>query len=248
MIRASASAKLGATRVSAALSGGLRFSGNKRSSCGRLFVSTQHQLGHARDNTGKGLHTTPGIVTAQQHARANSTSMRKHQQQEHVLTGGGATVNKVNARTNVLECSLTEGILYIAYNIHSTPEVPGNGGLRIGTYPSPGAAQDEAVALTEAMSAKHAMYDTGFTGAKLVFDSDVPIQNLCKDTLMNEVATSLGAMNGAVYTGCDMNTTHKVRGGEGRGGRHFSLLVDPESSRDARLSNNIMASGESSLS
>ena len=127
-----------------------------------------------------------------------------------------ATVNKVNDRTNVLECSLTEGILYIAYDIHSTPEVPGNGGLRIGTYPSPSAAQDEAVALTEAMSAKHAMYDTGFTGAKLVFDSDVPIQNLCKDTLMNEVATSLGAMNGAVYTGCDMNTTHKVRA-QGKG-------------------------------
>lgn len=229
MIRASSRAKLSTPRVAAALTGGLRSSrNNKRSS--RLFVTRRcedHGLARARANTGRGLHTTtPGtIATAQQHARANSTSIRKHQQQESVLTGViGATVHKVNARTNVLECSLTEGILYIAYDIHSTPEVPGNGGLRIGTYPSPGAAQDEAVALTEAMSAKHAMYDTGFTGAKLVFDSDVPIQNLCKDTLMTEVATSLGAMNGAVYTGCDMNTTHKVRGGGEREDSGFPLL------------------------
>lgn len=228
MIRASSGARLSTTRVAAALSGGLRLSSNKRSTSSRLFVSSRgqrHLLARARHNTGKGLHTTtPGIATAQQHARANSTSIRKQQQQEPVLTGVvAANVNKVNDRTNVLECSLTEGILYIAYDIHSTPEVPGNGGLRIGTYPSPGAAQDEAVALTEAMSAKHAMYDTGFTGAKLVFDSDVPIQNLCKDTLMNEVATSLGAMNGAVYTGCDMNTTHKVRGRGEREERPFPL-------------------------
>lgn len=213
MIRSSSGAKLGTIRVAAALSGGVRFSSKQRSTCYRRWGGV---LGPTRDNTGKRLHTTvpPGIATAQQHARANSTSVRRHQRQESVLTGeGGATLNKVNARTNVLQRSLTEGILYIAYDIDSTPEVPGNGGLRIGTYPSPGAAQEEAVALTEAMSAKHAMYDTGFTGAKLVFDSDVPIQSLCKDTLMNEVATSLGAMNGAVYTGCDMNTTHKVRPG-----------------------------------
>lgn len=235
MIRASSHAKLGTTRLAAALSGGIRFSDKKR--CSRLFVGwrgEKHLLATTRHNSGKGLHSTSGIAAVQRHARANTTSTRRHRQQEPVLATGGATaVNKVNARTNVLECSLTEGILYIAYNVHSTPEVPGNGGLRIGTYPSPGAAQDEAVALTEAMSAKHAMYDTGFTGAKLVFDSDVPIKSLCKDTLMNEVATSLGAMNGAVYTGCDMNTTHKVRGDEGAERREALFPhppLDPDSS------------------
>lgn len=233
MIRASSvGAKLGPMRLPAALSGGLRFLGDK-AGCGRLFVGTrrrEHQHHLLQGIGGNGLHTStiPGIATAHQHARAKSTSIRQHQQHESILEGAGVVgataVHKVNARTNVRECSLTEGVLYMAYDVHASPEVPGNGGLRIGTYPSPGAAQDEAVALTEAMSAKHAMYGTGFTGAKLVFDSDVPIQNLNKDTLMTEVATSLGAMNGAVYTGCDMNTTHKVSRGEGREDRHFPLI------------------------
>lgn len=238
MIRASCGAK-GSTKrpVEAALSGGRRWSA---SSTGRITHSSGRVVGVAKTGphlrclvNGQQRHrlhttTSTGIgsttATARQHAFASSSNVsthHHHRQANNVMGGGGgeaggATINRINGRTNILECKLSEGMLYMGYSTACTPEVPGNGGLRIGKYSSPGAAQEEAVALTEAMSAKHAMYDTGFNGAKLVFDSDVAIPDLCKDTLMKEVATSLGAMNGAVYTGCDMNTTHKVRrrGGE----------------------------------
>lgn len=182
----------------------------------------QHLRWSARTQQRHSLHTNTekfGTATAKQHARASSTSPSNKHHQEAASVEGGATINRINSRTNVLECKLTEGILYMGYSNACTPEVPGNGGLRIGTYSSSGAAMEEAVALTEAMSAKHATYNTGFTGAKLVFDSHVAIPDLCKDTLMREVATLLGTMNGAVYTGCDMNTTHKVTK---RGERSFT--------------------------
>jgi glutamate dehydrogenase/leucine dehydrogenase len=84
---------------------------------------------------------------------------------------------------------------------------PGNGGLRVRSYASADAAEREATALCEAMTLKHAAYNTGFTGAKLVFDASVPIETINKEQLMCDVARTLAGEEGRVYTGCDINTT-----------------------------------------
>jgi glutamate dehydrogenase/leucine dehydrogenase len=102
-----------------------------------------------------------------------------------------------------------QGTLFIGTAPDASAALPGNGGLRVGKYRSAAIARQEAVNLTDAMTLKHASYNTGFTGAKLVFSSDVPVEEVCKRTLMAEVATALDGMAGAVYTGCDMNTTHQ---------------------------------------
>ncbi|KAG5180499.1 S-adenosyl-L-methionine-dependent methyltransferase [Tribonema minus] len=113
----------------------------------------------------------------------------------------------------VKEVQLSQGTLFVGMSATSCVEIPGNGGLRIGTYASPAHARDETIKLTEAMYLKHRMYNTGFTGAKLVFAAHAPPplsppRALCKRALMDEVAAVLNSMRGAVYTGCDMGTTH----------------------------------------
>jgi hypothetical protein len=60
------------------------------------------------------------------------------------------------------------GHRYVGMSTNCTTTRPGNGGLRVRSYDSAEAAEQEAEALTAAMTLKHAAYNTGFTGAKLV--------------------------------------------------------------------------------
>mmetsp|Transcript_13987 Transcript_13987/g.16908 ORF Transcript_13987/g.16908 Transcript_13987/m.16908 type:complete len:866 (+) Transcript_13987:189-2786(+) len=103
---------------------------------------------------------------------------------------------------------LSQGTLYLACEEDCTSVIPGNGGLRVRNYNgSDQHPSEEARKLAESMTFKHRVYNTGFAGAKLVFDADVPVDNLNKKELMDEVAQVLEAFDGRVYTGCDMNTT-----------------------------------------
>jgi len=102
---------------------------------------------------------------------------------------------------------MDEGTLYMGMSTECSADWPGNGGLRVRSYDSEADAEREAKALCDAMTLKHAAYNTGFTGAKLVFDSKVDVSNLDKERLMDEVARTLASQAGRVYTGCDINTT-----------------------------------------
>lgn len=86
---------------------------------------------------------------------------------------------------------LKQGTLYIGVDPSATQIRPGNGGLRIRSYPTPTAARMEALKLSEAMTFKHGVYNTGFTGAKLVFDARVPIDEVDRSNLMDEIAEVL---------------------------------------------------------
>ncbi len=79
----------------------------------------------------------------------------------------------------------------------------GNGGLRLYQYSSRQALEKEALTLAKHMTQKHNIYDTGFTGVKLVANGDVTESNKVK--LLNFVGNQLNQMNGQIYTGCDMN-------------------------------------------
>ncbi|EKX39225.1 hypothetical protein GUITHDRAFT_76571 [Guillardia theta CCMP2712] len=87
---------------------------------------------------------------------------------------------------------------------------PGNGGFRIWVYSDPQAAEREAVGLAQGMEVKHATYNTGFAGAKIVCDAsgaDKSVLKVNKEELMKATAALLHELNGTMYTGCDLNTT-----------------------------------------
>lgn len=105
----------------------------------------------------------------------------------------------------LLQCETADGTTFFVAHENGTQSLPGNGGMRVKTYSSMGEAALECRHLSEVMAHKHAVYHTGFTGAKLVAVGDP--QRINKTLLLEAVADVLNHLNGSVYTGCDMNTT-----------------------------------------
>ena len=104
--------------------------------------------------------------------------------------------------------SRTKHTLYIGNEGALTTVRPGNGGCRLWHYATEQDAIDECRGLSNGMSKKHGVYNTGFRGAKLV----VPISDVAsidKPSLMEDIADVLNSVGGggAVYTGCDLNIT-----------------------------------------
>lgn len=100
-----------------------------------------------------------------------------------------------------------EGIkLYIATDGDFDHERPGNGGIRLLDYQSDGHAIDDAIRLAEGMTRKHDMFRTGFSGAKLVANTNIALDRVKRKQLMEDIAQALEVLAGSVYTGCDLNT------------------------------------------
>ena len=100
--------------------------------------------------------------------------------------------------------------LYVGIHAPSDTDLsrPGNGGLRLWSYDTEEEAIDECRELSRGMALKHRIYNTGFSGAKLVANAKEP-GAVDKRQLMEEVAEALHSLDGSVYTGCDMNTDFK---------------------------------------
>uniref|UniRef100_A0A7S4ARS2 Glutamate/phenylalanine/leucine/valine/L-tryptophan dehydrogenase C-terminal domain-containing protein n=2 Tax=Pseudo-nitzschia australis TaxID=44445 RepID=A0A7S4ARS2_9STRA len=100
-----------------------------------------------------------------------------------------------------------EGIkLYIATDGDFDHGRPGNGGIRLLDYQSDGHAIDDAIRLAEGMTRKHDMFRTGFSGAKLVANTNIALDRVKRKQLMEDIAQALEVLAGSVYTGCDLNT------------------------------------------
>ena len=90
---------------------------------------------------------------------------------------------------------------------------PGNGGFRMLAYDSNEAMTEECVGLAQGMEIKHAVFNTGFSGAKVVADAsklEKGVSSLdpsLKSVLMEETSELLKSLKGTMFTGCDMNTT-----------------------------------------
>lgn len=107
--------------------------------------------------------------------------------------------------TTLFPCQLLSR--YIGIDGDFQPERPGNGGMRILNYADCRSASDEAAVLATTMTAKHAVYNTGFGGAKLVLNAADDISELDKVVLLEEVGGILNDLGGTVVTGCDLNTS-----------------------------------------
>ncbi|GMI30283.1 hypothetical protein TrRE_jg8677 [Triparma retinervis] len=81
--------------------------------------------------------------------------------------------------------------------------------MRLLSYPDQTSAIADAVRLAEGMTRKHNCYNTGFSGAKLVVHcgGGVTPKSVDRLALMEDCADALEALRGAVWTGCDLNTT-----------------------------------------
>lgn len=89
-------------------------------------------------------------------------------------------------------------------------ERPGNGGIRLLNYKTHECAIADAVRLAKGMTRKHDMFRTGFSGAKVVVNSDhQDLSAIQRKELMNDLATALRAFEGGMYTGCDLNTSDR---------------------------------------
>ena len=85
--------------------------------------------------------------------------------------------------------------LYIATDGDFDHQRPGNGGIRLLDYLTEKDAIDDAVRLAEGMTRKHDMFRTGFSGAKLVANTDIPLDKIKRKSLMEDIATALEGRN-----------------------------------------------------
>lgn len=108
----------------------------------------------------------------------------------------------------VLRCVSRENVVFFVVKDSDIPPAargrPANGGIRIQDYPDEAAAIREAHSLAERMTHKQALYNTGFSGVKIVVCASPA--GLNKRALMDAIAQVLHALEGSVYTGCDLNT------------------------------------------
>ena len=82
---------------------------------------------------------------------------------------------------------------------------PANGGLRVLNYPSDEACIADGQRLAGLMTHKHDLYGTGFAGGKIVARAAEP--DAVKDELISVTAELLESLDGAMITGCDLNTS-----------------------------------------
>ena len=82
---------------------------------------------------------------------------------------------------------------------------PANGGLRLLNYPSDEACIAAGERLAGLMTHKHDLYGTGCAGGNIVARAAEP--NAVKDELISVTAELLESLDGAMITGCDLNTS-----------------------------------------
>ena len=82
---------------------------------------------------------------------------------------------------------------------------PANGGLRLLNYPSDEACIADGQRLAGLMTHKHDLYGTGFAGGKIVARASDPAA--VKEELISVTAELLESLDGAMITGCDLNTS-----------------------------------------
>lgn len=91
--------------------------------------------------------------------------------------------------------------------IHSTTRGPAGGGTRMNVYPTPGAALQDAMRLSEGMTLKMAGVDVAFGGGKAVLAVPELLSGDDRRGLLLRYGRLVNSLGGSYQTGPDMNTT-----------------------------------------
>lgn len=120
-----------------------------------------------------------------------------------------ATVQIRSRDADVWLCRSAEGVGFVVARDPAPPGDyagrPANGGIRIKGYGSDAECLREAEALARRMTEKQALYNVGFSGAKITVRADP--ETVDKHALMRAIGQALCELDGAVYTGADLNVT-----------------------------------------
>lgn len=93
----------------------------------------------------------------------------------------------------------------ISSSLHKR-SLPSNGGIRWSHYTSSEAQEEEALKLAHCMDLKHSLYRTGFSGGKIVVNSDVSPEEALY--VFDAIGEALNRYGGTMYSGCDVNTNN----------------------------------------
>ncbi|MGP1193241.1 Glu/Leu/Phe/Val dehydrogenase dimerization domain-containing protein [Serratia sp. CY54039] len=85
--------------------------------------------------------------------------------------------------------------------------LPANGGIRWRNYASRQQQEEEAIMLAQRMSLKHGLYNTGFSGGKIVVNSKRSPQE--QPAVLEAIGALLNRYGGTMFTGCDINTGNR---------------------------------------
>lgn len=97
-----------------------------------------------------------------------------------------------------------------SFTLAYSPQIkllPANGGIRWRQYSSRQQQESEAVMLAQRMSLKHGLYNTGFSGGKIVVNS--PLLPAQQPEVIAAIGELLNRYNGTMFTGCDINTSNQ---------------------------------------
>lgn len=117
---------------------------------------------------------------------------------------------EVDAADGILwTCRSAQGVLFVVARDPDAPAgygaLPANGGIRIKPYGSDDECAREARALARRMTEKQALYHVGFAGTKITVRADP--ESVDRPALLAAVGEVLNRLEGAVYTGSDLNVT-----------------------------------------
>jgi leucine dehydrogenase len=116
-----------------------------------------------------------------------------------------ANPTKPEPTVSVLAQHVSEHLSVFVVAESTDSKKPANGGLRLLNYPSDEACIADGQRLAGLMTHKHDLYGTGFAGGKIVARAAEPAA--VKDELISVTAELLQSLNGAMITGCDLNTS-----------------------------------------
>ncbi|MCL1127236.1 FAD-dependent oxidoreductase [Shewanella surugensis] len=99
--------------------------------------------------------------------------------------------------------------IYIGTELNNTigywkSALPSNGGMRLMHYETEELAEQDCYELTLQMCNKHHLYQTGFSGGKIVINTK-NIEKLDKRKLLLALAQIINSYEGRLFTGCDVN-------------------------------------------
>lgn len=115
------------------------------------------------------------------------------------------TTTTISPSVSVLAEHISSHLSVFVVGEDTDAKRPANGGLRLLNYPSDEACIADGQRLARLITQKHDLYGTGFAGGKIVARAANP--DAVKEELISVTAGLLESFEGAMITGCDLNTS-----------------------------------------